>query len=325
MRAAGPVSCLYAVVYFAALAAPLLAGCAQPRSYASFARFCEPSRGDAPDALAGCQRAYAAPSRLEIRCPGAEITVDDRLREAPYSALRRWPDEELTRQSAGLTASDGGTMRISVEDTTLADGTAWPALHAVLLTSRDDPTPLEDVLMVRAPFGRDGVRELRCTATGPLGVERCQAAVPQLLRETPAAALPAPDELLHDCAEAPLHVPTVRGATRTLCRDLRLVKSEGGSQWPKPEKLAVAFDMPTGSVTAEVGSLPDFDEDGRIEVRAFTLLQQGRVVWAGVQGREPSSRRFVHCGMQLPPALAQRHCYRAVVIELTGDDQLPER
>ena len=44
---------------------------------------------------------------------------------------------------------------------------------------------------------------------------------------------------------------------------------------------------------------------------------------AGVLARTADGAKYFHCGMQLPPAVAQRHCYRVAVIQLLGDDRLP--
>lgn len=297
-----------------------LLGCASV-SYAQFVGFA-PSDGENA-AFAGCRSSFDTPSHLEMRCPDTVLVVDDSLREFPYETLRRWPEDEAMRQKAAFAGLDNSTVRVSVEQVTLADGGSWPSLRAVSLAGQEGLTPVEDAWIIRAPFDRDGVREIRCTATGPLGADRCTTAVPALLAATPAASLPPEHTLFEECESARFPLHSVRGATRTQCKSVRLVEHDRAPELPNPEDLARAFGLSSGTVDAEVSSLPTLEvAGGELVARAFTLSQDGRVVWSGVLAQDVAAKRFLHCGMQLPPALAQRHCYRAVVIKLTGHDQL---
>jgi hypothetical protein len=301
------------------LVGALLSGCAQ-MSYAQFVRFEDPDATSSP--WAGCHASFSGPAKLEMQCPDVQILVEDSLRDSPYDVLRRWPEEEAARQRAALGGLETAPVRVSTGDLSLPDGERWPFLHAVSLAGQDGLVPVEDTRIVRAPFDRDGVRIVRCTATSPVGVDRCAEVVPALLRSTPVARLPTEQMLFEQCESARFPLHDVRGATRTICKSLRLVEHDRAQQLPEPRALVRVFGLPSGATESEDRDVPQLDGGSALEARAFTLTVNGRVAWSGVLARDKSSKRFVHCGMQLPPALAQRHCYRAVVLKLTGGDRL---
>lgn len=308
---------LAAVLLLAALAC----ACTGTR-YAQFARFAD---GELPedDPFVGCRSAWTTPARLEMRCPAAVVTVDDRLRTEPYSVTKRWAGEEEARQQRALGGLDHAQVRLSVEEIALPDGEAWPILRAISLAGPEGLTPVEDVWLARAPFDRDGVRELRCAASGALGAERCARVLPALLARTPAATLPDEAALLEGCERERFPLHKIRGATRTRCRHVTLIEHDRVRELPEPLHLRRALGVASGSARGELVDVPPLADDGPpIEARGFVLTVGERVVWSGVLARDEERDELVHCAAELPPALGLRHCYRVVVLKLTGSDGL---